>query len=315
MRVPLIVLAGATGNLGNRIAAALRGGASVRALVRRGSTPAKVARLREFGAEIAEVDYTKVEHLAEACVGAACVVSALSGLRDVIVDAQTILLAGAVSAEVPRFIPSDFCIDYTRIRPGTNRNLDLRREFNERIDREPIAVTTIFTGMFMDLLAGQAPVILKEKRRVLHWGDGDQPMDFTTVANTATFTAAAAMEESTPRYLRIAGDEISARGLAAAASEVTGEPFRTLRPGGLRAFNLAIALTKLLAPGKEELYPAWQGMQYLRDMLSGRGKLHPLDNSRYREIDWTSVPEFLAANLANPEMRVGKFTKAGQICA
>jgi hypothetical protein len=55
-----------------------------------------------------------------------------------------------------------------------------------------------------------------------------------------------------------------------------------------------IAITKLLAPGKDDLYPPWQGMQYLRDMLGGRAKLSSLDNDRYPGIHWTTVREFLA---------------------
>ena len=46
-------------------------------------------------------------------------------------------------------------------------------------------------------------------------------------------------------------------------------------------------------PGRDNLYPPWQGMQYLRDMLSGEAKLNPLDNSRYASIEWTSVEDVL----------------------
>jgi len=41
------------------------------------------------------------------------VVSALAGLRDVIVETQAALLDAAIKARVPRFIPSDFSIDFT----------------------------------------------------------------------------------------------------------------------------------------------------------------------------------------------------------
>ena len=136
----IIVLAGATGDLGHRIAECLlKRGAVVRALVRpAGARKPVVAALRELGAEIVEVDFTSVTALTKACAGASCVVSALSGLRDVIVDAQKRLLDAAVAAGVPRFIPSDYCIDYTKLPAGSNRNLDLRREFNQRLDHAPI---------------------------------------------------------------------------------------------------------------------------------------------------------------------------------
>lgn len=38
----------------------------------------------------------------------------------------------------------------------------------------------------------------------------------------------------------------------------------------------------------------WQGMQYVRDMSSGRGKLSPLDKDRYGKTDWTRVEAVLA---------------------
>jgi len=62
-------------------------------------------------------------------------VSALAGLRDVIVEAQTVLLDAAIKAGVPRFIPSDDSIDFTKFPAGENRNLDLRREFHQRLDK------------------------------------------------------------------------------------------------------------------------------------------------------------------------------------
>lgn len=91
----------------------------MRALVRVGSTSARVADLRQQGATIVEVDYNNASELTAACAGGACVVSALSGLADVIVDVQTALLNAAVAAGVPRFIPSDFAIDFTKLPPGT----------------------------------------------------------------------------------------------------------------------------------------------------------------------------------------------------
>lgn len=285
-----ILVAGATGNLGGRIARELRRrGASVRAIARQTSDPAAVAELRELGVDVVTAGTSSVADVTHACAGSACVVSALSGLRDTIVDAQTVLLQAVIAAGVPRFIPSDYSIDYTRLEPGTNRNLDLRREFLARVDAAPIKATTIFSGMFAELLTGQAPVLLFKINRVLYWGDADQRMDFTTVDNTAEYTAAAALDPSTPRFLRIAGDQKSARELAAVASEVTGQRWKLLRPGGLGAFGALIAITRKLVPGREDVYPPWQGMQYLRNMLSGAPKLHALDNDRYPEICWSSV--------------------------
>jgi nucleoside-diphosphate-sugar epimerase len=292
----ITVLAGATGNLGGRIARALlERGANVRAIVRQSSDPDKVEELRKQGAAIAEVDFNSVPEVTGACSGGSCVISALSGLREVIIEAQTLLLDAAVKASVPRFIPSDFSIDFTKLPLGTNLNLDLRREFHERLEKAPIAATSILNGMFTDLLTGQAPIILFKLNRVVYWEDADQRLDFTTMDNTAEFTAAAALDHSTPRFLRIAGDQMSARGLVEVASEVTGKKFSLFRAGGLGRLQTLIKIMRAVLPLSNAVYPPWQGMQYLHNMFSGRAKLEPLDNDRYPGIRWTKARDVLVA--------------------
>ena len=162
----IIAIAGATGALGGHIARTLlEQGAKVRAIVRSSSDRERVEELRKWEADIAEVDFANEADITSAFLGGSCVVSALAGLRDTIVDTQTLLLEAAIKAGVPRFIPSDFSIDFTRLTPGTNRNLDFRREFHERLDKAPIAATSILNGMFTDLLTGQAPIILFKFKR------------------------------------------------------------------------------------------------------------------------------------------------------
>lgn len=295
----IILIAGATGNLGQRIVGALLAkGADLRAVVRLSTDADKVKKLEKLGVTVFRVDTSSVNEVATACAGVSCVVSALAGLRAVVIDTQKVLLDAAVAANVPRFIPSDFSLDFTNLKPGENRNLDLRREFHEYLDKSPIAATTIFIGPFMDLLTGQMPMILFGQKRVLYWGNANQPMDFTTMDDTAAFTANVALDEVSPRFLRVAGDQISARSLAKVVSEVTGTEFRLLRPGGLGLLNVIIRIARLVAPGKEELYPAWQGMQYMRDMMEGRAKLDAYDNNRYPEMRWTTVKDMLSAHQA-----------------
>ena len=94
------------------------------------------------------------------------------------------------------------------------------------------------------MLTGQMPLILFKRKRVLYWGDADQRMDFTTMDDTATFTASAALDPSTPRFLRIAGDQLSARELTAVVSEVTGKRFRLFRAGGLGMLGALIEVAR-----------------------------------------------------------------------
>lgn len=293
-----MVLAGATGDLGCRLAselAALR--APVRALVRQGTHADRKSQLATLGHTVVEVDYSDRAGLRAACDGGAVVVSALSGLRPVIVDMQAALLAAAVEAGVPRFIPSDFAIDFTKLPDGSNRNLDLRREFMRLADNAPIRITSILNGAFTDMLTGVAPFILFGLRRILCWGDPMQKMDWTTIADTARYTAKAALDAETPRWLRIAGDEVSARDLAATMTVLTGRKHGILRPGGPRLLGVLVAMTKAFTPASDALYPPWQGMQYMRNMYCGLPKFSSLDNARY-PMEWTSARDVLAKHVA-----------------
>jgi NmrA-like family len=210
---------------------------------------------------------------------------------------QTVLLRAAVAAKVPRFIPSDFACDFTKLDDGENRNLDFRREFHGRLAEAAIASTSILNGAFADMLTRGMPLLDLPGKRVNYWGSADQRMDFTTMDNVAVFTAAAAVDPSTPKILRIAGDQITASEVSVVASEVTKSKFELVRLGGLDDLAGFIKRERAADPESEKQpYPRWQGAQYMHNMASGRAKLDPLDNSRYPTVRWTTVRELLGAS-------------------
>lgn len=290
----IILVAGATGNLGERIVKALmERGAEVRIIVRAASNLEKLTKFEKSGVKVIKVKNWSLEDISFACKGVHCVVSSMAGLRNVVVDAQKVLLDAAIAAGVPRFIPSDYSLDFTRFSYGENRNLDLRREFHEYLDRTTIAATTIFNGAFTDMLTGQMPLILFKQNLIIYWGSAGRRWDFTSMNNTAAYTACVALDSNTPRFLRIAGERISPREVKAVVSEVTGQKFRMIRAGGKGLLGLIIRLARKFAPAENELYPAWQGMQYMRNMIDVRSKTDILDNDRYPEIKWTTVKDLL----------------------
>ncbi|PSR84344.1 NmrA-like protein [Coniella lustricola] len=308
MSKPYVTVAGATGQLGHLIAASLRSrDIPVQALIRPHTDPSRTTALRDLGVTISETDLNDVPALRTALDGTTTLVSALNGLSDVILTAQRNLLDAAVQAHVRRFIPSDYALDFTKTQAGTNRNLDLRREFHTILEQSGIEQwTSILNGAFTEILAGQAPLILDKWGRVLYWGSNpDQKLDFTTYADAAAYTAAVAADErETPKILRIAGDVKSARELGEIAGRVNhsddgdggeGKPYTPLWVGSVGFLEGAAGLMRRFGLGgsEKDVFPAWQGMQYTVNMFSGAGKLDPLDNDRYPELKWTKVEDFL----------------------
>lgn len=293
-----VAVVGATGALGGRIVEALIArGADVCAIVRPGTASEKLARLERPGVEIAHVDFRSAIDLMKAITGASCVVSALQGLREVLVDSQSLVLDAAIAAGVKRFIPSDFASDFAKVAPGDNRNFDLRREFHERLDAAPIAATSILNGAFAEILNYGTPLLDFKAKRVGYWEDADFRVDFTAMSDTASFTAAAALDASAPEVLRIAGFQISPRELSAVASEITGTDFALVRLGSLAELIAHNKRERASHPeGEAEVFPAWQRSQYLASMFTAQ--LSPLDNPRYPDVTWTGVRPIIEAGLS-----------------
>lgn len=293
-----VAVAGAAGQLGKLVATSLRSrNVAVKAIVRPKTAPSRTEDLRKAGVIIAEADLNDVAALTKELTGATTVVSTLNGLADVMLVSQQNLLDAAVAAKATRFIPSDFSLDFTKCPPGSNRNLDLRRQFHTSLNDSGIAWTSILNGAFMDMLAGDMPLIMDRFHRVLYWNSQTQPLDFTTVADTAAYTARVAADpEPTPRFLRIAGQVVTPLELAAVASRVRGGSYAPLWVGSAGFLTgMAGFMRRFGIGGKEgDVFPAWQGMQYTVNMFSGDGKLDPLDNDRYPDLKWTQIEEVLS---------------------
>ncbi len=262
------------------------------ALVRPGAKDGRVQSLQSLGADVAVIDMTSTDQIASACSGADCVVSMLAGLHDVIVEAQILLLNAAIQAGVRRFIPSDFSTDFNHLPAGENRNFDLRREFHKVLDVAPIASTSIFNGAFGEILTYNVPLLDFKKMQVGFWENADHSIDFTTMDDTAAYTAAAALDPATPRALHIASFQVSPNDLVAFTKDVLHTPFGLVRMGSLTELREKNNKDRAANPeGENELYPRWQQGQYMQSMFSTR---HPsLENFRYPEIVWTKLENFV----------------------
>jgi uncharacterized protein YbjT (DUF2867 family) len=293
-----VLVAGATGDLGGRIVhELLQHDTRVRVLTRPSSDAAQRRFADDDRIDVVTAAYTDRPALVAALAGVDVVVSAVSGTRAVIVDAQRALLDAAVEAGVPRFIPSDYAADYRSITPGSNRNFELRREFAAALDAAPIRATSVLNGAFTDMLTGQAPMILFDRQRVLYWSSADQVLDFTTKDDVARVTALVALDADAPRVVEVAGDRVTARSIADTMSRLTGTPFRLQWAGTTRTLSAMARVGRRLSKDDAEPFPAWQGMQYFVSMFSGEAELHHVDDDRYGPHGWTSVRDVLAAHL------------------
>jgi len=292
----LILVAGGTGDLGNRIIKALlKRNANVIAIVRHTSDSPKVEELEKIGVKVIKVDMSSIAELTAACKGVTRVVSALAGLRETIVEVQSMLLDAAVAAGVFSFIPSDYSSDFNQIAEGENRNFDLRKEFHKKLDVAPIAATSIMNGAFADVLFYNTPFFNLKDNSVGYWGDdADFKVDFTTKDDTVSFTAAVALDDTAPEILRIASFQISPNELVAMANIIKSTAFKLMPMGTLEVLSAHNKKERAANPqGENELYPKWQGSQYMHSMFTAQNNL--LDNNRYPGLTWSSAEAILSS--------------------
>lgn len=295
----VVVLAGASGTLGSLIANALleKPGVTLRTLVRPGSRQ-KVALLSARGVEVFEVDLDKPgdsEGLAKALTGAFSVVSALQGGADVIVDAQAKLLAAASRASVKRFIPSDFSYNMFGLSDGENVSTDTRLLFARHAQqaRGNVEVVHVLNGCFLDrgVLFGFLGAIDPAAGKAFLWGDGQAKMDFTTYADTARFTAEAAVDpRPLPLEFNVAGDTLDFHELVRAYEGASGKTLTIVQLGSLNDLDAEISRRQKANP--QNVYD-FLPLMYWRAMLNGKGKLGPLINAQYSHLVPLTVRDYV----------------------
>ena len=305
-----MAVAGANGKLGLLICERLLAlSANVNAIVRTGKTSKELLALGQKYPKrlnVVELDYSSYKDVVAAFKGVYTVVSCLLGLEDVIIGTQLEMLKAAIECKVRRFIPSDFSIDIRNLPPGSNRNLENRRIFHFAAGQlikhssnpnTNIQVTSIFQGAFTDNLVLFGALDCKNKT-INYFGSPTVKMEYTTWTDTAQYTAFAALDPNeTPDALCIAGDKVNFLEITDVAKRITGAPFKAKQILPLWVLSrLVIPALKLIVPGKPgEVYPMWQGLQYVQNQASGLCIMQTLDNGRYK-MEWENIaPTILQA--------------------
>lgn len=287
-----VLVVGSTGMLGSKIISALldKGATVVKAMVRPGSNNQKIAEMIAQGAIIVEGDLMKPETLLPICEGVDVVISAV-GNNETTVPGQKNLIDAAKQQGVKRFIPSDYSVDYRKLDYGDNDNLDKRKEVLSYLQQSGLEYTLILNGAFMDSVGTPyMPQFDLENGVFEYWGDGETPLDFTTTDDTAKYVAEAVSDPNLVNTaLEVAGEVLSNKQLLAAYEEATGKKLQEKRLGSVEDLKAWIEQKKPSVNSPVEYIP----QQYEYTMVSSKGKLDNIQNSRYPHIKPLTVRQYL----------------------
>lgn len=294
-----VLLVGATGSLGHRIALHLLDAAEVdlRLLVRPGALadPTKAATLSaltEHGASVVEGDLGDAAALESATSGIDVVISAVQGGADVIVDGQLALGRAAATSGVTRFIPSDYALDLFHAPVGAPM-FDQRRKAAAGLEALDLDVVHVLNGAFMDMMLDPrtAGVVDLEQRTGQFWGDGDDEFDVTLIEDVAAFTARLAVDPATEAgSYAISGSRTSFDAIITAVEDVLGEPLERHQRGTLADLRRTVET----ATNPWAAIGAWYNLSMLTTP-----PFTSLVNDRYPDVRPTTLEDYLRATLAH----------------
>jgi uncharacterized protein YbjT (DUF2867 family) len=290
-----ILIAGATGMLGRRIAHHLleQADARVRLLVRnKARTKYVLDPLAARGAEIIEGDLADAPSLDRATQGVDVIVSAVQGGTDVIIDGQVALAEAGKRNGVRRMLPSDYALDLFKATPGEHAMFDMRVRADARIAEIGLEQVNVLQGAFMDMFLPGKGAIDLEKGTIGFFGDGQMPIEVTSVEDTARMAAHIALDRTVkPGKFAFAGERITFRQAGEIVARYAGRPITPVSYGSEADLRGAMAVAD---PQKQVM------LAYLLYMTNGQTALSDLHNTRYPDLQLQNFTTFIAQAMPVP---------------
>ncbi|MGZ4379992.1 MAG: SDR family oxidoreductase [Gaiellaceae bacterium] len=225
----MILVVGATGNVGGGVCEALLGqGMPVRAMVRETSDPERVGKLEGLGAEVVGGELRDPPSLARACEGVETVVSGATmiaslgadSISAVDRDGQTALVDAAQEAGVGHFI----YVSYTRNVNTDDPLTEAKRSVEERLRGSGMAFTILRPSYFMEMWLGPALGwdYAGGTARVL--GDGEQRVSWISARDVvAAIVACVDNPQARGQTIELGGpDALSPHEVAMLAESING---------------------------------------------------------------------------------------------
>jgi hypothetical protein len=123
------------------------------------------------------------------------------------VEGQKTLIDACIAEDVPRYIASDWCMDFRGLRLGNHPAKDPMKLVHAYLDEKEragkIRQVHILVGGFMEFFfAGFLGYVDAEKGEFTSYGTGDEKLDMTTWRDSASFTAEVAMDPDANGFLK-----------------------------------------------------------------------------------------------------------------
>ena len=209
MSVSVIAIAGITGQLGTLIAKAIlsTSDAQIRGLCRNKS---KLAPELSSSSRITivEGDSTDLAAAREAVRDCQVVICCYLGPNDLMTNGQKVLIDACVAEAVPRYIASDYSLDYRSLKLGDLPAKDPMIEVRSYLEDKLVMGVHVLIGCFTETFVNYVGYLKLKDNQLSYWGTGDEKWDFTTYGTCAEYVAAVALDSGAQSILKCKSLEV-----------------------------------------------------------------------------------------------------------
>ncbi|KAI1208539.1 nmrA-like family protein [Annulohypoxylon truncatum] len=225
-------------------------------------------------------------------------------------DGQKLLIDACAAEGVPRYVASDWSIDYTKLKLGQLFPKDPMIRVKAYLDaQDKVKGVHILVGMFIDGFFGAHFNVYDAATTTFkYWGTGDEIWEGTTYRNAAEYTAAICLDKDAVGILKLVGGQSTFNEIVALFERVYGVKPKVDRQGSLDD------LFKLMNEKREKdpkniFSYLFLFFQYY--MIEGTTDIGPeLDNDRYPQVKPVSWEDYL--RMVPKDQLPTAITKVGQ---
>ncbi|GKZ36205.1 hypothetical protein AbraIFM66950_007201 [Aspergillus brasiliensis] len=221
--------------------------------------------------------------------GCDVVVCCYLGDDQLMINGQKLLIDACESANVPRYVASDWALDYTKLKLGELFPKDPMIHIKNYLDTKKVtAGVHILIGGFMEpIFSPFFNIVDVQSNTFRYWGDGHEIMEGTTYDDAAKYTAKVVLDAEAKGVLKFVGGRATIQEIAKSYEKVYGAPVTLEKRGSLE--DLYKTMHDLRTKNPQDIY-SYMSLFFYYYWVNGQTFVGPeLDNARYpdvKAVDW-----------------------------
>ncbi|KAI1374412.1 nmrA-like family protein [Hypoxylon crocopeplum] len=302
-------IAGITGKFARELAAALLKypNVTIKGYCR---DPSKVPQSLSSKVSLVKGDAFDAPAIRSFAAGCDVVVCCYLGDNKLMIDGQKLLIDACAAEGIPRYVASDWCLDYTKLELGRLFPKDPMIHIKAYLDaQDKVKGVHILVGMFTDVFFSPAFGTFDSASATFkYWGTGDEIWEGSTYQNAAEHTAAVCVDKDAVGVLRLVGGRATFREIAESFGKVYGVKPKLECQGSLD--DLFKRMHELRKTNPQNFF-AYLFLFFQYYMAEGSTMVGPeLDNDRYPQVKPVSFEDYFKA--VPREKLVGAYSNVGR---